>query len=412
MADSPNDSRLPDLMRDLSVSVEAVQALLGAGANVNGVDHYGHTALMRAFWKDDPLPFVKLFLSRGADVRLGSHNGSTALHFAALGGAAETAWLLIRYGAYVKAQTQTGVTPLHLAAAANHRHTCAVLLGNGADPSVPDKLGRTPMDLAAQNHWPQVVDLLRRHGTRPDFDKDRGDPYAAAKAAALQALREGYPAILAGFGMGDSIYSMDPQLGLPVRLNGDAVPLGGEASARGHRDGVLEFTESKGPAWNSRLQWLDWIVYPWRFFEEQTSQPRVISIKVDGAAGVSPDGHSRISVESHDRPVSTLRLWSNQLFSWRFLGSLSDYRQVMAPGAGAFFRWRPAEGSEEQSRKIYLAPLPLGQWLQLGWGPQDSGLACLRVVNFKYSNDRDPEAYCVLDLGLGARLPSHTGSGL
>jgi ankyrin repeat protein len=62
------------------MTVEAVEALLDAGADVNGVNSVGHTALIRAFWRPDPLPFLKLLLSRGADANVRSGDGRTALH--------------------------------------------------------------------------------------------------------------------------------------------------------------------------------------------------------------------------------------------------------------------------------------------------------------------------------------------
>jgi hypothetical protein len=252
--DSGNDARLPEVMMDrCGVTVEAVEALLDAGADVNGVNSVGHTALIRAFWQTDPLPFVKLLLSRGADVNVRSGDGRTALHMAAEG-SPEAVLLLLQHGANFNEQGYGGMTPLHVAVWRNRRDICQLLLDAGADPNLGDPAGHTPVFLAFLYHWPDIVELLCRHGARIGFDPNQVDRYPAAEAAARDALELGYPAILAAFGMGTFIHAVDAELGLPIRLNGDVIPMGGQAAVRGHRAGVVEW---QPPATHQRVE-LGW----------------------------------------------------------------------------------------------------------------------------------------------------------
>ena len=94
---------------------------------------------------------VRYLLADGADVNAAQGDGMTALHWAADGGHADVADLLLSAGAEVEAKTRVGsYTPLHLAARSGHRPVAKALLDAGADPHVTTtNSGVTALHLAA-----------------------------------------------------------------------------------------------------------------------------------------------------------------------------------------------------------------------------------------------------------------------
>ena len=80
---SVKDSRLPDLMRRRLVTVADVEALLSEGADINGVNNIGQSALYQAASRGDGVWLLELLLSRGGDPNLACFDRTTALHCAA-----------------------------------------------------------------------------------------------------------------------------------------------------------------------------------------------------------------------------------------------------------------------------------------------------------------------------------------
>jgi hypothetical protein len=63
--------------------IAAVQSALEAGANVNGVDDEGNTALMHALLAEEPsAEIVKVLIKAKADVNARNSRGATALYYA------------------------------------------------------------------------------------------------------------------------------------------------------------------------------------------------------------------------------------------------------------------------------------------------------------------------------------------
>ena len=108
--------------------VAAVRALLQQGADVNGAQGDGMTALHWAAERGDQ-ELAALLLSAGANpgaaTRIGRH---TPLHVAAKGGHHRVVRLLLDAKADVSALTTTGAAPLHFAAASGSAETIAILL--------------------------------------------------------------------------------------------------------------------------------------------------------------------------------------------------------------------------------------------------------------------------------------------
>ena len=129
VAAGPNYAKTynPDLLveAEVSPSLEIVQLLLDAEANVNTRDKNGATPLYRAvLWGDTKI--LNLLLTYGADINTKDLEGDTPLHVAAIHGASETKWLL-EHGADVNAKNNAGNTALSLAQRYNHAETINLL---------------------------------------------------------------------------------------------------------------------------------------------------------------------------------------------------------------------------------------------------------------------------------------------
>ena len=114
---------------------------------------------------------VRSLLAEGADVNTAQGDGMTGLHWAAEGGHAAVADLLLAAGAGVEARTRVGgYTPLHLASRSGHGSIANALLDAGADPGVTTTgSGVTPLHLAAAAFdGADAVSALLRSGAKED----------------------------------------------------------------------------------------------------------------------------------------------------------------------------------------------------------------------------------------------------
>ena len=100
-------------------SVEAVEALLDGGADVDIRDEFGETPLMSAIIKGPSTSLAKtidVLLDGGADPNIQDVNGNSALHHAAkLEGKADAVPILLKNGASVVLQNNNGETAVDLA---------------------------------------------------------------------------------------------------------------------------------------------------------------------------------------------------------------------------------------------------------------------------------------------------------
>ena len=144
---------------------DAVRVLLTKGADVNGAQGDGMTALHWAAERGDGTLATAL-LAAGAKVsvvtRLG---GYMPLHLAARAGHADVVRLLVAAQAPVDALTTTGAAPLHFAAAAGDEESASALLDAGAVVDVREpQWGQTPLMFAAAAGRTAVVTLLAARG--------------------------------------------------------------------------------------------------------------------------------------------------------------------------------------------------------------------------------------------------------
>ena len=142
--------------------VDALQALLDAGAKVNAANPRGQTALMWAAAEKNA-PAVKYLLERGAEVNAKTFplppprfidlifsaptpaGGLSALHFAARQDDVESVKALLAGGADVNIVSADKSTALLVAIVNEHNTMAAYLLEHGANPSLADDKGRAPL---------------------------------------------------------------------------------------------------------------------------------------------------------------------------------------------------------------------------------------------------------------------------
>jgi ankyrin repeat protein len=182
----------------------ALKNLLAKGADVNGKDNTGVSALIWAAAQGQG-PAAEFLLTNGAAVDAMTEDRSTTLHFAARNGEANVVRLLLKNGAKANAQTASGATPLHLAVKNGSVEIVQALLDGGAEVNLADHDGhtaiyyaaskgdvatvtllvnrkanvnvvsrepqppRTPLLIAAWNKHAEVVDLLVKNGAKDNW---------------------------------------------------------------------------------------------------------------------------------------------------------------------------------------------------------------------------------------------------
>ena len=136
---------------------------------------------------------VRKLLGSGADVNGAQVDGTTALHWAAYNEDAETAALLVKSGANVNAVNRYGVPPLAQASANGNASIVKLLLGAGADANATMKGGESVLMLAARSGNVEAVKTLLAGGANPNAKERLGQTalmWAAAEGntAAVRAL--------------------------------------------------------------------------------------------------------------------------------------------------------------------------------------------------------------------------------
>ena len=137
-----------------SGSLEALQALLAAGAAVDATERNGQTALMWAA-AEGHAPVVEALLAAGADFRRTLDSGFSPMFFAVREGRAAVVRALLRAGIDVNEPLRrkgrpkyqfanSGMSPLLLAIENGHFELAAALLEAGADPN-DERSGYTPL---------------------------------------------------------------------------------------------------------------------------------------------------------------------------------------------------------------------------------------------------------------------------
>ena len=119
--------------------------------------------LMRMSAQGGYQAIVRMVVLAGADANGADESGRTALSRAALNDDAETARILLSAGANVDARDVSGESPLVSAISAGHHDLVALLLDSGADVKARDLEGWTPLMWAALYDRPIVWACERRN---------------------------------------------------------------------------------------------------------------------------------------------------------------------------------------------------------------------------------------------------------
>lgn len=175
---------------------EAVHLLVNAGADVDGCDSEGRTALRAAAWGGHE-KIVATLLDYGAQVDRADSKGRTPLLAASYMGHHEAVEILLDHSANVDIADGDGRTALSVAALCvptavgvkGYGEVVSLLLEHGADPGYRDHNGMTPLLLAAYEGHEDIVELPLEAGA--DVDETAGPDANAPSAAAVTPLLAG-----------------------------------------------------------------------------------------------------------------------------------------------------------------------------------------------------------------------------
>lgn len=146
--------------------IEALKVLLNHKPNVLLADNNGNTALHYAAGLDFP-DAIELLVLHKADIHQQSHLGSP-LHLAAAFGACGAIETLLKLRSSIDSVNSEGDTPLHLAALyrredkdGTHLKALKSLISHGANVALTNKDGKTALQIALQNEkWGAITSLL------------------------------------------------------------------------------------------------------------------------------------------------------------------------------------------------------------------------------------------------------------
>jgi hypothetical protein len=138
---------------------DLVELLLSLGANPNQVADQKRLPLPLALVHQCSPQVLDLLLDAGAELEGADEKGFTALHAAAEVGNVAGIHYLLGKGAKLQARTTLGFSPLHIACALGHLDAARELVRHGADAAATSELG-TPLDAARQEGKAEVVNWL------------------------------------------------------------------------------------------------------------------------------------------------------------------------------------------------------------------------------------------------------------
>tara|TARA_R110000868_G_scaffold411785_1_gene710567 strand:+ start:47731 stop:48306 length:576 start_codon:yes stop_codon:yes gene_type:complete len=158
----PSAARIQELLLDAARigRTDMVAPLLAAGADVDGRDRHGYTALILAAYHGHLETAVEL-LDRGAAVdAVDDKRGNTALMGIAFKGYDEIAEELIDAGADVNLRNNAGQTALMMASLVGHARIASLLMRAGANPTLRDVAGNCARSVAAAQGNSEMTLLL------------------------------------------------------------------------------------------------------------------------------------------------------------------------------------------------------------------------------------------------------------
>ncbi|XP_076766043.1 uncharacterized protein LOC143432928 isoform X1 [Xylocopa sonorina] len=164
--------------------LEAVEVLIGLGANVDAQDNEGNTPLHVAT-RTRHTAMAQLLLRAGADTELTDEMGYTPLHVAASQGCKGILGSMIQHGAALNKQCKYGNTPLHLACQNNDVETVEILINKGVDLNCLNSRQQSPIHIAAEKGHSDICELLLAAGANIEQREQSGRTplYIAARGS-------------------------------------------------------------------------------------------------------------------------------------------------------------------------------------------------------------------------------------
>lgn len=140
--------------------MEAMSALLDAKANVNFQDNSGFHALYLAAGVEDAEKAVKFLLGRGAKVNLKNKSGFTPAHNACGCGEQCAIKALVEARADLNIRSTSGSAPVHVAVLNSQPDSLETLASLKANLDMPAFGGNTPMHEAVMQNTPSIIQKL------------------------------------------------------------------------------------------------------------------------------------------------------------------------------------------------------------------------------------------------------------
>nr|XP_012142860.1 PREDICTED: ankyrin repeat and death domain-containing protein 1A-like isoform X5 [Megachile rotundata] len=164
--------------------LEAVEVLIGLGANVDAQDSEGNTPLHVAT-RTRHTAIAQLLLKAGANTEITDEMGFTPLHVAASQGCKGILDSMIQHGAALNKQCKYGNTPLHLACQNNEVETVEILINKGVDLNCLNSRLQSPIHIAAEMGHTDICELLLAAGANIEQREQSGRTplYIAARGS-------------------------------------------------------------------------------------------------------------------------------------------------------------------------------------------------------------------------------------
>lgn len=140
-----------------------IAELLSRGADLEGNDTSGRTAVINAAWRGRT-SVVDLLVELGADFNVTDYDGRTAVSWAASNGHNDIVKKLVEAGARPNVIDGDGLTPLMRAAWNGHDTIVRLLIESGARTSMTDGNGKSALDYAIEGKHRDVARTLRSFG--------------------------------------------------------------------------------------------------------------------------------------------------------------------------------------------------------------------------------------------------------
>jgi len=168
--------------------VVTARILIEAGADINGADKFGDTALSLAAWRGKS-ELVDLLLEKGATVPASGQKWRDLLSMTASKGLTNLFGRLTGKSQDLKAIAGSGENLLHAAAQGGAVEIVEALVNRGFDPAERDNYGWTPLHYAALDGRTEAARKLIERGAPLDARTIAGQsPYNVARERGMEAV--------------------------------------------------------------------------------------------------------------------------------------------------------------------------------------------------------------------------------